>query len=133
MSKHENLSKIALTYKYGRVYEEKIIDCASGTALITFNYEYDDKHRPIDVVVIQSGWSVKEKALPDIKKYFSDAWEVKQDKIVGLYKAENKETDRVCYIIGSYHPSYHCWHKEEYSGALKQRIIETRKLLCKEE
>lgn len=84
-----------------------------------------------DVIVIQSGWSAKGKALTDIRKYFNESWEVKQDKLVGLYKAENKETDRICYIIGSYHPSFHSWHKDEYLGLLKERIITTRNMLHK--
>ncbi len=86
-----------------------------------------------DVVVIQSGWSAKEKALKDIRKYFSENWDVKQDKLVGLYKAENKESGRVCYVIGSYHPSFHCWHEEKYLGLLKKRIIKTRNILYKGE
>lgn len=86
-----------------------------------------------DVVVIQSGWAAKENALKDIRKYFSVNWDVRQDKLVGLYKAENTETGRVCYIIGSYHPSFHCWHEEKYLSSLKERIIETRNMLCKGE
>ncbi len=86
-----------------------------------------------DVIVIQSGWSAKEKCLKDISRYFGESWEVKQDKLIGLYKAENKESDKVCYVIGSYHPSFHLWHRPEYLGLLKKRIIETRNMLYKGE
>ena len=80
---------------------------------------------------LNCAYAAKGKALTDIRKYFNESWEVKQDKLVGLYKAENKETDRVCYIIGSYHPSFHSWHKDEYLGLLKERIITTRNMLHK--
>lgn len=82
-----------------------------------------------DVIVIQSGWSVKENALTDIKKYFNEKWDLRKTQFVGLYKAKNTESGRICYIIGSYHPSFHLWHQDQYLAPLKTCILETRKML----
>lgn len=82
-----------------------------------------------DVIVIQGGWSVKKDALPDMKKYFSEAYKVTALNTKGLYKAENKTSGHICYVIGSYHPSFPSWHKEKYLGQLKACINEVRGIL----
>lgn len=87
-----------------------------------------------DVVIIQSGWSArKEVALKSrigwLKSYFEDEWNISEDpEIFGLYEAKNRN-GKTCYIIGSYHPSFHQWNNDTYLGPLKQRIKKVRSLL----
>lgn len=81
-----------------------------------------------DIIVIQSGWSTKKHAEKYIKEYFPDIFEVKCDPDCnGLYWLENVHTQvRECCIIGSYHPSFHCWHQANYLNPLNERIKKAR-------
>lgn len=77
-----------------------------------------------DIVVIQAGWSTKQGADKDIAKYFTDNYVVTLDpNCPGLYWLVDKYTKekRRC-VIGSYHPSFHCWHQEKYIVPLNDRI-----------
>lgn len=87
-----------------------------------------------DIVVIQAGWSANENKssksrIKGIEFYFGEEWKVSEkDDAFGLYEARHKVTERVCYVIGSYHPSFHQWNSEEYLGPLKARIKKVREL-----
>lgn len=89
-----------------------------------------------DVVVIQAGWSAKQKTksqnrINGIRHYFSDDWtitEVDEGEIFALYKATNG-SGQICYIIGSYHPSFHQWRDDTYLLPLKKRIKMVKMLL----
>lgn len=83
-----------------------------------------------DIIVIQSGWSTKRHAEKYIKEYFPNTFQVVPDDsdCAGLYWVENLHTQvRECCVIGSYHPSFHCWHQEEeYLNPLNERIKKAR-------
>ena len=77
-----------------------------------------------DIVVIQAGWSTKQGAAKDIAKYFDDSCLVTSDPdCSGLYWLVDEHTKekRIC-VIGSYHPSFHCWHQPKYMDPLNERI-----------
>ncbi len=88
-----------------------------------------------DVVVIQAGWSAREKTpvqsrLNDIKNYFDVGWSVSEDdEVFGLYIADHVSGKR-CYIIGSYHPSFHRWNHESYLEPLKRRVKKVREIIA---
>lgn len=88
-----------------------------------------------EVIVVQSGWSAKSKIssknrIKDMSCYFGEEWTiVENDDVFGLYEAYNKETEKVCYIIGSYHPSFHQWNNEKYLCPLKSRVKKVRELI----
>lgn len=89
-----------------------------------------------NVVVIQAGWTAKkgtdsQERINWIKMYFdTEKWSiVEDDEVFGLYIAKNAATNEVCYIIGSYHPSFAKWNQEEYLSPLKKRIIRVRELI----
>ena len=87
-----------------------------------------------NIIVIQSGWSAKKKLsnqarIDGIAHYFSDEWTITEDtNIFGLYEAIHT-SGRICYIIGSYHPSFHRWNNDTYLVPLKQRINIVRNYL----
>lgn len=88
------------------------------------------------IVIVQAGWSAKErissqKRVDWIKAYFdAEKWSVSEDnKVYGIYIARNTETEDVCYIIGSYHPSFARWNQDEYLLPLKNRILRVRELI----
>jgi uracil-DNA glycosylase len=87
-----------------------------------------------NIVVIQSGWSARKKSTPEsriegVKAYFNEKWTVSEDKeIFGLFIAKHNNGN-TCYIIGSYHPSFHKWNNELYLEPLKQRVDKVRKII----
>lgn len=86
-----------------------------------------------NIVVIQAGWSAREKStsksrIEGIKAYFNNAWTISEDnEIFGLYIAKHN-SGKTCYIIGSYHPSFHKWNNKLYLEPLKQRVYKVRKI-----
>ena len=86
------------------------------------------------VVVIQAGWSARKKSTQEsrvkgVKAYFNEQWVVSEDKeIFGLYIAKHN-SGNTCYIIGSYHPSFHKWNNDLYLEPLKQRVDKVRKII----
>lgn len=77
------------------------------------------------IFVIQAGWSIKQKAAKTIQEYYyGTRYEVvpHEDKTAqGFYWLKQNGKTIGC-IIGSYHPSFHQWHKEEYLQPLNDRI-----------
>jgi uracil-DNA glycosylase len=86
------------------------------------------------VVVIQSGWSARESSLQKsridgVACYFDNDWTITESREVScLYEARHI-SGRLCYVIGSYHPSFHLWNDEEYLVPLKKRISMVRLLV----
>ncbi len=84
-----------------------------------------------NVVVLQAGWSARKKSttksrIEGVKAYFNQEWTISEDsEIFGLYIAKHNNGN-TCYIIGSYHPSFHKWNNELYLEPLKQRVHKVR-------
>lgn len=76
-----------------------------------------------DIIVIQAGWSAKKNTRKsDIERIIptdNNKPEICQNRI-GLFSYDY--CGRTVYVIGSYHPSYHLWHKDEYLDELKERL-----------
>lgn len=79
-----------------------------------------------DIVVIQSGWSIKPGAEKDIQCYFSDG-DVKPDmQTAGLFWLYNQQGKKVRCIIGSYHPCYPKWLSGDNEKILNSCIKQAR-------
>ena len=88
-----------------------------------------------EVIVIQAGWSAREKTasknrVEGVSAYFDENWIITENSdIFGMYEAYNNKTKKKCYIIGSYHPSFHLWNNEKYLLPLKARVQKVKELL----